>query len=302
MRFENQSNVTLKCLTARCRAAPPSTAAYAMCSIGPYVYLFGGRQYLADASPFSNELWCLDVSDLDNLQWEKVGTTNPPPPRWGHTMQYYKGHLIVFGGSQIGATYNDVWVLDIRKHHPPEDALDGGRRIIRGKMAWRQVVLAETDPTPTPRGGHSAVIMVGGVCPRVLTSSLTFHGQGSQSYIFGGNDMSNSYGDLWTLDLEEVLSVASSLSSTSLLASSPESSPSVGFYRDGSTSPTDAGLSGLWRKVEEPSGQQVTPSSRIGHTAVALGSRYFLVYGGRDYIKASMSEGERESRRASYVI
>jgi flavin-binding kelch repeat F-box protein 1 len=139
--------------------SPPPTAAYAMCGLGNYIYLFGGRQFLPHSSPFCNEMWCLNVTDVRNVEWEKVPTQNTPPSRWGHTLLNYNGFLILFGGSEIGATYNDVWVLDVRHHHPELDPLDR-EPPPPPSLRWHRVIIAEGEPTPMSRGGHSAAIMV----------------------------------------------------------------------------------------------------------------------------------------------
>lgn len=92
-------------------------------------------------------------------------------------------------------------------------------------------------------------------------------------YIFGGNDLQVSYQDMWALELESVISTLSHCSARHSTSSSPT-----------------AAAGHIWRQVEFPEGS-VHPSNRIGHCAVPIGSRYFLMYGGRDYINSTMAEG-----------
>lgn len=156
MQLQNQQDVKITNIPTRGLITPPPTAACAVCSVDNVVYMFGGRQYLAHDRPFSNDLWCLDMTDPSNAHWDILPTYNTPPPRWGHTLQLYNGHLILFGGSRIGLTYQDLWILDIRHRHTAAGRASGGRQ----SLVWREVVFAESDRIPAPRGGHSAVVLV----------------------------------------------------------------------------------------------------------------------------------------------
>jgi hypothetical protein len=104
-------------------------------------------------------------------------------------------------------------------------------------------------------------------------------------FVFGGNDMHTSYQDMWALDLDSVISTMPHISSSSHHATA--SSTSCG---DDHTSLTVTATRHVWREIVYPE-QSARPSNRIGHCAVPIGSRYFLMYGGRDYINSTMAEG-----------
>ena len=124
-------------------------------------------------------------------------------------------------------------------------------------------------------------------------------------YIFGGNDLKFSYGDMWVLDLQGVLVTISAPSTctTSVPTASHTTVDSVSSFDSNadalstqSTNTIDDSLSessahSLWQQLHFTD-TCVKPSDRIGHCTVAIGTRYFLLYGGRDYIRSTMSEGE----------
>lgn len=49
---------------------------------------------------------------------------------------------MIFGGEGDGKTLNDVWILQIEKEN---------------QGVWKQVILDEKDPRPSPRSGHTAI-------------------------------------------------------------------------------------------------------------------------------------------------
>ena len=67
-------------------------------------------------------------------------------------------------------TFNDVWVVDAR---------------LLGGQQWIKVEVTGSNAygIPTPRGGHSAVVLDGFM------------------YVFGGNDIEKSFDELWRLEL-----------------------------------------------------------------------------------------------------
>jgi hypothetical protein len=142
-----------------CPIIPPQNEAYGMASVDDSVYIFGGRQSMNGIQVFTNQLWVYRPSEPS---WRLARTVNTPPPRWGHTITSYRGYIFLFGGSQIGHTYNDLWCInseDINR------ALSMG-----GEASWTLLidvaageVMAEG--APCPRGGHAAVLMVRVVCP-----------------------------------------------------------------------------------------------------------------------------------------
>lgn len=170
---------------------------------------------------------------MTSYTWEKLRPLNPPPPRWGHTMTSYGKFLFVFGGSQLGATYNDLWYLNTEDINPDD----------WNSLQWVHVSVGTA--VPECRGGHSAILM------------------GAYLYIFGGNNISHTFSDMWRIDLSEIL-------------------------RSGNSSEGCGGALIYWENMSQFG---TYPSPRIGHCAVALSRYTFLVYGGRNYIHSTMSQG-----------
>ena len=47
-----------------------------------------------------------------------------------------------------------------------------------------------------------------------------------------------------------------------------------------------------WTEISNISQRKDYPSRRIGHTMTSIGSNYFILYGGRDYLGHCMSPGK----------
>eukprot|EP01036_Dinobryon_divergens_P012354 gene12354-16639_t len=77
--------------------------------------------------------------------------------------------IILFGGSCPGNVFNDVWITHV-------DNVQDSNTII-----WRRIL--PSGGVPKARGGHSAVII------------------GDAMYIYGGNNLGESFRDLWRLHL-----------------------------------------------------------------------------------------------------
>jgi hypothetical protein len=184
---------------------PPNNSAFALCGGGnssssssDYIYLYGGRilQWTPHhhlESGFTDGLWQyhrptnqwtnLHNSFLINIDSH---TSSIPPASWGHTTVMFEDHLFLFGGSSVGMTYNDLWMIDLRhirselqKRKEMEEEVEsashqgmktagGGRRTggahppPRAQFIsdhWKLVPLP-AENRPTARGGHAAVLMV----------------------------------------------------------------------------------------------------------------------------------------------
>jgi len=217
------------------------------------------------------------ASQVEDAWWRLPHGEQTPEARSASTLvAIAPDRLVLFGGcGDDGSFYADTWELLI--------AANGGLQFQRKTLAV----------SPTPRWGHTAVsfngcmYIVGGTAPGVAfddvwrydpirgwiavafpEDSARLAGRGGHSavvvaghmYVFGGNNRSHSFGGHWRLDLETIekeLEAAGNLGDH-VFETSIE-----------------------WEALAS---RGVAPNARIGHAAVAVGSRIF-VYGGRDYIR-----------------
>lgn len=87
-----------------------------------------------------------------------------PPPCRAHTATLVDRRIVVFGGGEGPAYYNDVYVLDTISRR------------------WTHKVFPQDLPLPPPRRAHTAVLYKGKV------------------WVFGGGNGMEALNDLWTLD------------------------------------------------------------------------------------------------------
>jgi WD40 repeat protein len=73
-----------------------------------------------------NDIWRLDVSDTTKMSWKLIsgpdrpsagGKDNRPKGRGYHTANMVGSKLIVFGGSDGGDCFHDVWIYDIEAQY-----------------------------------------------------------------------------------------------------------------------------------------------------------------------------------------
>jgi protein phosphatase len=96
---------------------PGKRYGHSLCYYKPYIILFGGNA----GNRLTNQTWILNISDLNNLQWEPLTfTSDTPSPRTYHANALCKygvatGMIIVYGGrgEDNNALY-DTWGL--RRH------------------------------------------------------------------------------------------------------------------------------------------------------------------------------------------
>ena len=100
---------------------PSRRRAHASCLYRNGIYMFGG----GDGIRALNDVWRLDVADINKLSWrlisaptdiddkdQKMAETRPKA-RGYHTANIVGSKLIIFGGSDGGECFRDVWVFDI---------------------------------------------------------------------------------------------------------------------------------------------------------------------------------------------
>lgn len=196
---------------------PSKRRAHTACLYKNGIYVFGG----GDGVRALNDIWRLDVSDMTKMSWKCIsapekpnggGSRDPRPKARGyHTANMVSNSLIVFGGSDGGECFNDVWVYDL-------DA-----------QAWKCANI----PVAYRRLSHTATIVgsylfvIGGhdgseYSNEVLLLNLVtmtwdkkeiygmppsgrgYHGTvlyDSRLFVIGGFDGGEVFGDVWMLEL-----------------------------------------------------------------------------------------------------
>lgn len=197
---------------------PSKRRAHTACLYKNGIYVFGG----GDGVRALNDIWRLDVSDVTKMSWRLVssperdkpspsGRDVRPKARGYHTANMVGSKLIIYGGSDGGECFNDVWVYDV------------------DTQAWRPVSI----PVTFRRLSHTATIVgsylfvIGGhdgneYSNEVLLLNLVtmswdrrkvyglppsgrgYHGTvlyDSRLFVIGGFDGSEVFGDVWMLEL-----------------------------------------------------------------------------------------------------
>ncbi|RKF81634.1 Tip elongation aberrant protein 1 [Golovinomyces cichoracearum] len=96
---------------------PSKRRAHTACLWRNGIYVFGG----GDGVRALNDVWRLDVADIKKMSWKLVsapslGSANDkskPKARGYHTANMVSNKLIIFGGSDGGDCFQDVWVFDV---------------------------------------------------------------------------------------------------------------------------------------------------------------------------------------------
>lgn len=145
---------------------PSARRAHTACLYKNGIYVFGG----GDGVRALNDIWRLDVSDMTKMSWKLVSgpslpdspsRENKPKARGYHTANMVGSKLIIYGGSDGGECFNDVWVYDVETH------------------VWKAVTI----PITFRRLSHTATIV------------------GSYLFVVGGHDGSEYSNDVLLLNL-----------------------------------------------------------------------------------------------------
>lgn len=105
-------------------------------------------------------------SRTETMQWTHPELTGDiPPPCRAHTATLVDRKLIVFGGGEGPAYYNDVYILDTATRR------------------WIHPLYPEGSALPPPRRAHTSVLYK------------------NKLWIFGGGNGSTALNDVWTLDV-----------------------------------------------------------------------------------------------------
>ncbi|KAI0997042.1 hypothetical protein K3495_g11143, partial [Podosphaera aphanis] len=94
---------------------PSKRRAHTACFWQNGIYIFGG----GDGTRALNDVWRLDVSDVTKMSWKLISAPSQgteekikPKPRGYHTANMIGSKLIIYGGSDGGECFQDVWVFD----------------------------------------------------------------------------------------------------------------------------------------------------------------------------------------------
>lgn len=148
---------------------PSKRRAHTACLYKNGIYMFGG----GDGVRALNDIWRLDVSDPTKMSWklisgpEKISSSTSttkdhrPKARGYHTANIVGSKLIIFGGSDGGECFDDVWIYDVETH------------------IWKSVSI----PVTYRRLSHTATIV------------------GSYLFVIGGHDGSDYCNDVILLNL-----------------------------------------------------------------------------------------------------
>jgi hypothetical protein len=96
---------------------PSKRRAHTACLYRNGIYVFGG----GDGVRALNDVWRLDVADTNKMSWKLISTPSSgsledktkPKARGYHTANMVGSKLIIFGGSDGGECFRDVWVFDV---------------------------------------------------------------------------------------------------------------------------------------------------------------------------------------------
>lgn len=144
---------------------PSKRRAHTACLYKNGIYIFGG----GDGVRALNDVWRLDVSDMTKMSWKLIsapeknqaGKDYRPKARGYHTANMVGSKLIIFGGSDGGECFDDVWVYDVDEHF------------------WKDVSI----PVKFRRLSHTATIV------------------GSYLFVIGGHDGNEYSNDVLLLNL-----------------------------------------------------------------------------------------------------
>lgn len=145
---------------------PSKRRAHTACLYKNGIYVFGG----GDGIRALNDVWRLDVSDMNKMSWKLISgpdrsTGGPndvrPKARGYHTANMVGNKLIIYGGSDGGECFDDVWIYDVETH------------------VWKAVDV----PTTFRRLSHTSTIV------------------GSYLFVLGGHDGNEYCNDVLLLNL-----------------------------------------------------------------------------------------------------
>ncbi|KNE91960.1 hypothetical protein PSTG_14631 [Puccinia striiformis f. sp. tritici PST-78] len=201
--------ISLTWTKPRVKGILPSTRrAHATVLYGTQLIIFGG----GNGSRALNDVHALDLSDLSNLEWRELAINGQSPLNRGyHSANLVGSKCIIFGGSDGGECFSDIYILDLES------------------LTWIQVEveapIARLAHTSTQVGSYLFVIgghdgedytsevklfnlvtlqweprtVKGQLPPRIGYHTATLHD--SRLIIIGGFDGRHVYDQVWCLEL-----------------------------------------------------------------------------------------------------
>ncbi|KAI9488864.1 hypothetical protein BDB00DRAFT_981902, partial [Zychaea mexicana] len=143
---------------------PPPLVGASTLVVGNYMYVFGGR--LVSSRQMTNHLYVLN---LTTFVWRRhtapPDSTPAPQPRYFHSANTYKNHMVVFGGMSHATMHRQQELC----------ALDDVCLLNLQTMTWTYPDIAPSIFSPQPRYAH-----------------LSVTGQ-DKLVVMGGQDMANQY-------------------------------------------------------------------------------------------------------------
>ena len=133
--------------------------------------IFGGAY--SNGNLVDNDLYLLKVQNRDLVgRWIKVPIKgNKPNARYGHTLNFIKPYIVLFGGTGGQDPLNDIWILNVEQ----------------SPFQWTQVAFNPQSPLPEARVYHSSAVW-------------RSQSQGEFVMIYGGrNKQQKPLNDLWAL-------------------------------------------------------------------------------------------------------
>ncbi|WWC67187.1 uncharacterized protein I206_101094 [Kwoniella pini CBS 10737] len=187
---------------------PPPRRAHTTVLYRNFLVVFGG----GNGQAALNDVWALDISDLNNLHWQEWKTKGDVPQKKGyHTANLVGDKMIVFGGSDGHASFADIHILNLQtriwtlistdvKHNRLSHTSTqvgsylfiigghNGQTYAQDVLLFNLVTLQWESKSPRGvippgRGYHVALL------------------HDARIYISGGYNGESVFDDLWTLDL-----------------------------------------------------------------------------------------------------
>ncbi len=198
---------------------PRSEAVMITDSINNRIILFGGDNRTMPGGQAFNDVWALS---LEYETWKPISIPGQSPmPRNMPAIGYDKNNcrMVIFGGFHLGTFLNDTWILNLTV----------------GSESWSEATPGGTIPSPRSNakgiidpvnnrfiifGGDNGSVCFNevwslsfdnwtwnqlfptGTAPQARTAhSAIYDPNGHRIIIFGGRNYSNSFNDVWALDL-----------------------------------------------------------------------------------------------------
>ena len=158
---------------------PNGRAAHAACTLEEgKMAIYGGSIVNGGLADDILNIFELNLECENEGKWDKIESKGTRPgQRYGHSLNYLKPYLILFGGNLNPQLMNDIWLMNMNKKEKDD-------------YTWIKIDIDKEKPIPTERLYHSSCLCENGKYNNNLI-------------IFGGRNSQNKpLNDLWALTLE----------------------------------------------------------------------------------------------------